>query len=94
MNDYPDNIISAREVAEVEALYQRLITPLRCRLGWHRWEPWSYIMTVGMHAQHITTGRCSQRAEVDLEVRLCPACGKIVARAAHCRAVPPGEDEG
>lgn len=88
LNDpLPENIISASEAAEVEALYRRITTPLRCRLGWHRWLPWNYVMSLNFQGQHVATGRLSQAAEIDLEIRLCPGCGKVGARAVNCHTV-------
>ncbi len=84
----PDNIISAAEAAEVEEFYRRLTTPWRCRLGWHCWEPWEYLMSIKLQAQNLHTERWSQRGRINIEARLCPGCGKIEARATRCRSAP------
>ncbi len=73
--------ISAAELAEVESLYRKITTPWRCRLSLHRWSPWKYVMSVHFGAIEIGTGRTSAPGQIDLSIRVCPACTKTQAKA-------------
>lgn len=78
----PDkSFLTAEDASEIEAIYEKITTPLRCRIRWHRWGPWQYMFSAQCGAIHVFTGRQSKPVQMNLHVRVCHACHKIQARA-------------
>lgn len=86
-----ESLISAKEAAEVEALYRRLTTPLRCRLRWHKWTDWGVACSLQAQSIAKSTNRCTHAFIVDLETRSCHRCGFMTFRV-KTRLAMPGED--
>lgn len=74
-------ILSEKDLADVESIYKRLTTPIRCLLRLHRWEKWEYIFSCQYGVQAKATGRRSDVGQVDIQMRLCPDCMKVQAKA-------------
>ena len=93
--DELEHILSASDEAAVESIYKKITTPLRCRLGLHKWNDWVDMLSIQFGAIADATLRASEMGQIDLQVRLCPDCMKTQARTVHVATdeVEPEEDD-
>lgn len=83
-------LLSAEDQADVEALYDRLTTPLRCRIGLHKWTAWEMAFGLQVAAKK-ETGKKSPVFGVDVDYRLCEDCVKVQTRVRNQGFIDPTE---